>query len=92
MKMQLYATPALSGANAIIRRLDGEYTLVSTLAAVGHLENYYETAQGRPCSREWARHVDKVPLLMQRPEGNAFNRMMYGVRDEIEIYPDPVTR
>lgn len=88
MKMQLYATPALSGANSIIRCLDGEYTLVSPAAAVEHLENYYETAQGRPCSREWARHIDKEPLLMQRPKGNAFNRMMYGVRDEIEIYPD----
>ena len=86
--MQLYATPALSGAYSIIRLKDGEYTLVGDYSVSKGITNYYETAEGRPCSTEWAKHVKKVSLLAQRPKGNAFNRLMYGVRDEIEIYPD----
>lgn len=87
MKIQLYVTPAISGGYPIIRRLDGEYTLVKGGGTVPG-KGYYLTAKGQPCSQEWAAHIKKEPLLMKRADGKPVNGFMYGIPDDVEIYDD----
>lgn len=74
MKIQLYVTPALDGANAIIRYKDGVYDRIPTEAKDCH------DVKGFPVDQNWARTINKEPLLIEA------NRKWYGISEDAEIY------
>ena len=76
MKIQLYVTPALDGANAIIRYKDGVYDRIPTGA------KDCQDVKGFPVDQNWARAIDKEPLLIEE------NRKWYGISEDTEIYKE----
>lgn len=76
MKIQLYVTPALSGANAIIRYKDGVYDRIPTDA------KDCQDVKGFPVDQNWARTINKEPLLIEA------NRKWYGLSENAEIYKE----
>ena len=73
MKIQLYVTPALDGANAIIRYKDGVYDRIPTGA------KDCQDVKGFPVDQNWARTIDKEPLLIEA------SRKWYGISEDTEI-------
>lgn len=76
MKIQLYVTPALSGANAIIRYKDGVYDRIPTDA------KDCQDVKGFPVDQNWARTINKEPVLIEA------NRGWYGISEDTEIYKE----
>ena len=76
MKIQLYVTPALDGANAIIRYKDGVYDRIPTGA------KDCQDVKGFPVDQNWARTIDKEPLLIEA------SRKWYGISEDTEIYKE----
>lgn len=74
MKIQLYVTPALDGANAIIRYKNGVYDRIPTEA------KNCQDVKGLPVDQNWARTINKEPLLIEA------NRKWYGISEDSEIY------
>lgn len=88
MKIQLYVTQAVSGANSIIRKMDGIYTMLTPYEIANPQapyppKDYYITAQGRTCDQDWARNTTKSALL--RKDDFASNYMLYGIGRDAEI-------
>lgn len=76
VKIQLYVTPALDGANAIIRYKDGVYDRIPTGA------KDCQDVKGFPVDQNWARTINKEPLLAET------NRKLYGISEDAEIYKE----
>lgn len=76
MKIQLYVTPALDGANAIIRYKDGVYDRIPTDA------KDCQDVKGFPVDQNWARTINKEPVLIEA------NRSWYGISENAEIYKE----
>lgn len=76
MKIQLYVTPALDGANAIIRYKDGVYDRIPTDA------KDCQDVKGFPVDQNWARTINKEPLLIEA------SRKWYGISEDTEIYKE----
>lgn len=86
MKIQLYVTPGHSGAQSIIRKKDGVYTL---LTPVGICDdpfknggNYYIDAKGFPCDQKTVDAMVKHPIINSR----AIGKLFYHIPDDIELY------
>lgn len=76
VKIQLYVTPALDGANAIIRYKDGVYDRIPNGA------KNCQDVKGFPVDQNWARTIDKEPLLIEA------SRKWYGISEDTEIYKE----
>ena len=76
MKIQLYATPAISGAYSILRYRDGVYDRIPNDA--GDCEN----TPGLPVDQAWARSIRKSALVMDA------NRGWYGISKDTELYKE----
>lgn len=74
MKIQLYVTPQMGGANSILRCRDGVYDRIPNDA------RDCETVSGFPVDQAWAKSVRKSALVMDA------NRGWYGIRKDTELY------
>lgn len=74
MKIQLYVTPQMGGANSILRCRDGVYDRIPNDA------QDCEAVSGFPVDQAWAKSVRKSALVMDA------NRGWYGIRKDTELY------
>lgn len=74
MKIQLYVTPQMGGANSILRCRDGVYDRIPNDALD------CEAVSGFPVDQAWAKNVRKSALVMDA------NRGWYGIRKDTELY------
>lgn len=74
MKIQLYVTPQMGGANSILRCRDGVYDRIPNDA------RDCEAVSGFPVDQAWAKSVRKSALVMDA------NRGWYGIRKDTELY------